>query len=165
MGKVSINNLDYRQMFNVAKEFSEAAARLAENNSLIEQGWTRPLIIPEIVNIAFSCEVFLKSLLVFSEIEFGKEHELKELWSLIPPSLKDDINNEITLMGIEFEDENGFNDLLERSSNAFAKWRYIYEFSGLSGYPGFLRAFSDALREVCCQKYHNSTWEEYKKML
>ena len=69
MAIISGQNLDYREMFDVAKEFSDTASRAAGDNDLELQGWSRPRIIPEIVNRAFSCEVYLKSLLVFSNTE------------------------------------------------------------------------------------------------
>ena len=95
MGSISNHNLDYREMFDVAKEFSDTASRAAGNHDLETQGWTRPRIIPEIVNRAFSCEVFLKSLIVFSGIAFRKEHELKVLWELLPIELQDEISTQL----------------------------------------------------------------------
>lgn len=164
MGSISNHNLDYREMFDVAKEFSDTASRAAGNHDLETQGWTRPRIIPEIVNRAFSCEVFLKSLIVFSGIAFRKEHELKALWELLAIELQDEIEQELSSR-YGFGGADDFESLLDKTSNAFADWRYIYEVHALSGFPGFLAAFSDSLREVCCQKYHNKTWEEYKEML
>lgn len=165
--KMSVMNnqkLDYREMFDVAKEFAETASLAAGKHDLETEGWSRPRIIPEIVNRAFACEVFLKSLLVFSDIPFRKEHELKNLWLLLPPELQNEVGQELSSR-YGFGGQDDFEALLKKTSNAFADWRYIYELHALSGFPGFLAAFSDSLREICCQKYHHSTWEEYKRLL
>lgn len=164
MRALDSQNLDYREMFDVAKEFADTASLAAGKRDLETQGWSRPRIIPEIVNRAFSCEVFLKSLLVFLDVSFRKEHELKKLWLLLPAELQNKVEQELSSR-YGFGGQDDFEALLAKTSNAFADWRYIYEVHALSGFPGFLAAFSDSLREVCCQKYHHSTWEEYKRLL
>lgn len=162
--KKNIENFNYISMFNIAREFSDTATLVVGKNSIEKQGWSRPYIIPEMVNRAFSCEVFLKSLLVFSNADFKKKHELKDLWDLLSTEIKDLVKKEIALR-FEFTEKDGFEDLLEISTNAFVRWRYVYEVGALTGFPGFLAAFSDSLREVCCKKYYNRTWKEYKEML
>ncbi len=159
----SPSNLDYREIFDRAVDFLRTA-ELARGQYDSEQIVPRKYIIPEIVNGAFSCELFLKSLLVFSKIEIKKMHELADLWEALPEVIRDDIKQELTSR-IEFREENGLEGMIVSVSNAFAKWRYEYEHEKLKVNPGFLHAFGDSLREICCMKYHRCTWEDYRKFL
>lgn len=159
----SPSNLDYREIFDRAVDFLRTA-ELARGQYDSEQIVPRKYTIPEIVNGAFSCELFLKSLLVFSKIEIKKMHELADLWEALPEVIRDDIKQELTSR-IEFREENGLEGMIVSVSNAFAKWRYEYEHEKLKVNPGLLHAFGDSLREICCMKYHRCTWEDYRKFL
>ena len=116
-----------------------------------------------IVNSAFSCEIFLKTLLVFnSKKPYG--HELKVLWNdfkksdretalLIEKGLQNWFNS---------KNDNLFNELLNESSDAFEYWRYIYEKQNAKININFLIGLRTVLREICCNKLFQMTWEEYK---
>lgn len=155
---------DYREMFSVACSFADTATRAAGGQSLSQMGWMRQNIIPEIVNRAFSCEVFLKSLLVYSCTEFKSEHILQKLWNLLPDSLRESIEEEI-FKRIELIDDVSFDSLMQNISNAFAEWRYIYEVNAKSINIGFLLVLSDSLREICCILFYRIKWTEYKEMI
>lgn len=73
------------------------------------------------VNISFCCELLLKSMLNTGDII--KEHRLKELFDMLDNSWKEII---IKKMGYE-ENENTFYNRLDKISNCFVEWRYIYE--------------------------------------
>lgn len=116
-----------------------------------------------IVNSAFSCEIFLKTLLVFN----GKKshgHELKVLWNDFKKSDRE------TALLIEqriqnwfnSKNDNLFNELLNESSDAFEYWRYIYEKQNAKININFLIGLRTVLRETCCNKLFQMTWEEYK---
>ena len=83
--------------------------------------------IPEIVLKAFSCELFLKSLIKNDNIK--KIHKLDELFECLNKDDKDTIRESI----IQFKSQkdsytnDNFNSDLERVANAFVDWRYFYE--------------------------------------
>ena len=57
-------------------------------------------------------------------------------------------------------------ELLENISDAFVDWRYSYEIVGnkrasMQINIGFLAAFRNALRELCCREFFGKTWEAY----
>lgn len=120
-----------------------------------------------IVNSAFACEIFIKSLLVYHGfmIEEIKGHKLMELWEKLKQKdieLADSVEKKMEEVFCSNNDFS-FSDLLENISNAFEYWRYIYEKSGGTIYINFLRIFRDLLRNVCCEKLYNLTWSEYTK--
>ena len=122
-------------------------------------------VVASIVNSAFACEVFIKSLLVFygESIESIKGHELKNLWKRyktidgnnaeqVEASVKEIFNS---------QNNNIFDELLDNISNAFEYWRYIYEKKNGTLNVGFLKVFRDRLRELCCQTFYKKTWSDY----
>jgi len=118
-----------------------------------------------IVNAAFACEVFIKTLLVFQGVplEEIKGHELKKLWNKFKEK---DLETALSVEQIMREafnskDENVFNKLLFNISNAFEYYRYIYEKERSEINPQYLRFFRIALRNVCCRQLYNKSWNEY----
>ena len=120
-----------------------------------------------IVNSAFACEVFIKTLLVFHgmPIEKIKGHELKVLWKkykakdqkmalFVEQRLREWFNS---------DNENMFDDKLNEISDAFEIWRYIYEVQKCSINLNFLVGFRDLLKEVCCKQLYGKSWNEYIK--
>lgn len=69
--------------------------------------------------------------------------------------VRERIKNELDL------DDNLFDELLSNISNAFKKWRYIYEDHGGKIHLGFLSTFRDELREEGCQIFYKQSWSEY----
>jgi hypothetical protein len=120
-----------------------------------------------IVNSAFACEVFIKSLLVFNDMP-AKElrgHELKKLWSAFKEKdYKTAVSVEEGMRTVfNSENENMFNELLDEISNAFEYWRYIYEKDTGSINYNFLVYFRNLLREVSCRLINGKSWNEYIK--
>lgn len=84
---------------------------------------------PVIVNLAFSCELFLKSMLSEKKLNKAKRnkngHDLKYLFRIQDVSTKRYIKTKIfSKYGV---DEIWFNTKLSETSNAFNRWRYYYE--------------------------------------
>ncbi len=162
---------DCQQMFRHACAFSDCAdfAMKAFNRDEKVNEWYPT---PAIVNSAFACEVFLKALLKYNDIAVKNEHELKELFELLPEKTSEWIK--LTVMnnhGGIWKDAFGY-DLLDNISNAFPNWRYIYEGKETRNGKrierasfhidiGFLTVFRNTLREACCQLFFGKTWEEY----
>ncbi len=159
--------LDSRRMFEHACAFFDCAryCELEPNN--IEYRM-HSHTVSGIVNPAFTCEVFIKSLLVFHgrTVEEIKCHKLKMLWDEFK------VEDHETALFVEerirewfnSENENMFDELLNNASNAFEYWRYIYEKQDGSININFLRGFRYSLREVCCNQLFEKSWNEYKNM-
>lgn len=115
--------------------------------------------VPEIVNMAFSCEVFLKTIIVI-EGKKVKGHKLKELWNELNPCYAQMIMDE--LKSVTELEQDDILASIENISNAFAEWRYLYEVKGRSIYIGFLNDFAWVLREQVCKILYRRTYDEYK---
>lgn len=85
-------------------------------------------IIPSIVLKAFSCELFLKSLVISGDIK--KIHKLDELFDCLSDADKDAIKaavvNKMNGMIGQYAESNFIVDL-GKVANAFVDWRYFYE--------------------------------------
>lgn len=111
---------------------------------------TRKYIIPEIVNIAFSCEVFIKSMLICEKAKYGKNHKLHELFKLLSLSVQDEVVTGVTQkLGIE---AGSFDELLKQNGSCFYEWRYYYELDVTPANIGFLRALCDSFHPIA-EKY------------
>jgi hypothetical protein len=79
---------------------------------------------PTMVNTAFACELFLKSILILNNIDYRKIHGLKPLYDLLPnQGYKNFLKIEPSI-GKTFEEE------MEKHSLDFINWRYYMESPG-----------------------------------
>jgi HEPN domain-containing protein len=95
-------------------------------------------------NAAFSCELFLKSLLYGFGIDFKNTHGLKNLFEFLPQSEQSYIEENIAIENRERE----FQLCLREQSDAFVEYRYMCEAKAITGNPLFLLAFADILKFV-----------------
>ena len=163
-GENSIEKYDYKQLFRHACSFSDCAdfAMKEFDPRIVDVEW---YTTPATVNSAFACEVYLKALLLYYEIPSKKQHELKELYDMLPDKTKEWIMLTVTNNYGKWKDSSGF-DLLDGISNAFVEWRYNYEYvpqktCSLQNNTSFLTVFRNTLREACCNLFFGKTWEEY----
>ena len=161
---------DTRRMFEHACAFVDCAryCQIEPNNIKFRM---KSHSVAGIVNSAFACEVFIKTLLVFrgiplNEIKSNNKkygHNLETLWTafrekdhtlalLVEHRLKELFNS---------DDENMFDNLIANISNSFDYWRYIYEQETACLNLNFLVYFRDILREVCCNQLFGQSWGEY----
>lgn len=122
---------------------------------------------PQAVNSAFACEVYLKAILKWHDVEKKKVHKLKDLHKLLPAKVQEYIHCCVLNEHGSWTNAMGLN-LLELVSNDFEKCRYLYEhdFSkqgSVTTYVGFLTMYRNILRDVCCQLFYGTTWDEYKR--
>ncbi len=109
--------------------------------------------IPFLVNKAFSCEVYLKFLLLefnvdFCELKGKKGHDLLELYKKLPAEIKESLLKYLHSKGTLTNDS--LLKKLESISQVFVEWRYIYEnFDGISADYMFLDNFCDFLDKCC----------------
>ena len=102
---------------------------------------------PVIVNVAFACEIFLKSILL-SNGTVGRGHNLKVLIDILSEEDKSFLEEEmfhtyggnIKTHGVKY---------LESVSNAFMDWRYSYEKEEISTNARYLMVLSEALKKLC----------------
>ena len=156
---------DCMEMFDHACAFCECAdlARDKGRSSIRYAGFFGVAVG---VNSAFDCEVFLKLLLKLYSINNKKCHNLKSLFELLPNHLQENIKTHLQACHL-WKDALG-QDNLDKVSDAFQKWRYVYEHDYKKGALviidcGFLNIFRDLLREICCKELFSRSWEEYKK--
>ena len=147
--------VDIAEMYYTACKFSDCAdfcMKEQEERETFQYFYTDPAI----VNAAFSCEVFLKLLLHLDQIDCQKIHKLKQLFEMLPPEMMEIVKYQTTQKCGYWKDV-WDQEILSQVSDAFEKWRYIYEIDRTKGGSihfdiGFLLAFRDALRAVCEKK-------------
>lgn len=158
-------------MFEHASSFLMCAELCAEETKRQKKRFDL-LGTPEIVNLAFACEVYIKTLLGFCRIKVKREHKLNELLALLPDDAQQEIKQQTFQKHPVYNYStgkiltNGFGlDLLDLEANDFVDWRYVYEAkrSSYSCDVGFLRAFAVTLRDFCCERLFRMNWEEYCK--
>jgi hypothetical protein len=120
-----------------ANAFLEAAKRCSWER-LNHQPVTRenePLLIPEMVNLSFACELYLKAIAEARKIDFRKIHKLDELFdNLLDEDRKAlfDLwreNAGTNITGCDYT-RIMFRNNLEAISNVFTRFRYADEWAG-----------------------------------
>lgn len=155
------NLFDPRRMFEHGCAFADCAKACETEPNHIEYR-THSHTVSGIVNSAFACEIFLKTLLVLHEVP-AKGHNLKVLWKKYRKA------DEETALSIEqgmkawfnSQNEKMFDEMLADAYNAFEHWRYIYEKNSAKINPHFLRGLRIILRDTCCKRMHGKSWAEY----
>lgn len=97
-------------------------------------------------NIAFSCELFFKSILYYNKIECKNMHNLYQLYNLLPDKDKNDVKKLHKSGNIKKED---FELNLKEIGKAFIVFRYSYERKGMACNLRFLVELIMALNEYC----------------
>ncbi|WP_046007477.1 hypothetical protein [Pseudoalteromonas rubra] len=114
-------------MFKQARAFAKIA-RGIHSKSLRKPPFSHEACAPFVVNSAFACEMYLKTL----QNIYGKAEEIHNLSSLfkhLPNKVKDKVNKFTKEKSAEFKihSKTLFKDHTKTISNAFLDWRYIYE--------------------------------------
>lgn len=113
---------------HIAEEFRLAACRCygkvedAGFYTMMKEGVFQILPSATVVNAAFSCEMFLKSLLKHNDISFEKTHSLYELYKLLPGDYKESI-----ALYCGNTDVSGFEAVLRQHAKDFLNARYYVE--------------------------------------
>ena len=169
------NLFDPRRMFEHGCAFADCAKACETEPNHIEYR-THSHTVSGIVNSAFACEIFLKTLLIFhgapQEILRGekgkngrKGHDLSYLWEKYKEfDMETALNIEQAMQAwFNSQNEKMFDKMLSEAYNAFEHWRYIYEKDSAKINLHFLRGFRNILRDICCKRIHGKSWEEYIK--
>ena len=106
-------------------------------------------VIPTVVNAAFSCELFLKALLIWKQQSAKpiRKHSLEDLFSFLDQVEQAEIKEASQIFD--------WTVFMQESSKAFEKWRYVHENDAfLMISIGDLIRFSEALKN-CYEKKHS----------
>ncbi|MBN3490257.1 hypothetical protein JV173_01895 [Acholeplasma equirhinis] len=117
-------------LFN-ANEFFEAARRCDFPKGEVTKD-NFPLMIPEFVNRAFACELYIKAIAEFTKVNIKKNHKLDELFKEISDSDQEAIyslwrtTNGNNMIDSDYVRKQ-FWDNLEAITNVFVRFRYAHE--------------------------------------
>ena len=76
------------------------------------------------VNLAFACELYLKSMLYKLDISFGRSHRVSDLYRLLSEEIQKKIKEKVSF---RYETKDNFELVLEEISDAFVFLRYAHE--------------------------------------
>ena len=147
MGKPNSNNKLPKDQYNPcliqtdADLFELTASRCGNEHDQTTNQNTMWLAIPEAVNRAFACELYMKAILCVKQASFFG-HNLKELFNQLPTSIQEEITSLLAYPKDDFESK------LEKASCIFEECRYVYEYSSMRTDILFLRKLSNALHAV-----------------
>lgn len=109
-----------RRCYIQARSFFFAAKRCGRIEICEESDIPQGLPIPEYVNIAFSCELYLKTLL-YQDEEIIKEHRLSSLFRKLDATLRRKVAEILEMKDTEIE------EFLDKHLNLFTEMRYRFE--------------------------------------
>ena len=115
---------------------------------------------------ALACEIWMKCLITANGEEYERNHGLIDLWETykkVKPNEAATVENDIERV-IDHKEAGGFREWIRNASDAFVKWRYIFDYGDKDVKkvsPQFLRIFSASLRNLCCKEVYDKLWEEY----
>ena len=129
---------DYKALLQNGDDFLEAAWRCAgrdESGKLIIMTGNRLSMIPAatVVNAAFSIEMYLKSLLLFTGIDYPTDkngHNILYLFKLLPDAIKTKIN---WFCSGKKHEKPSFENFAEKHSKDFIDVRYYVTKTGWQG--------------------------------
>lgn len=151
---------DSMEMFRHACAFADCADFCSrESWSIVNR--TKWYGTPEIVNRAFACEIYLKTLLFYNCIAYTKVHRLAELYALLPQKYQEIIECETVCHFRRTKNALGIS-YIENISNAFYDWRYSFEKRSLHCEVGYLDLLCDVLKDLCCRELYQISWKEYE---
>lgn len=105
------------------------------------------LFVPVVVNSAFACELFMKSMLPSDT----RGHKLDDLFALLDNDIQERIRSftidKMKKLKPEYSDTDFQNDLLH-NNNVFAEWRYFHEGNSNSVNLQFISLFMKAIFNV-----------------
>lgn len=128
-----------KQIANLGKSFYRVAMECSEGKNFSYLGWAHPMLVPSVINMVFSCELFMKAILKNSGKEI-KTHKLTRLFNEMPKEIKKDI--------ICSENKEDFMKKLSQISDLFVKWRYIYQYELKPFSYSFIKNLSEKLQDA-----------------
>lgn len=109
--------------------------------------------IPAIVNLALSCELYLKGLLLreLSEEQLAKTHDLKILYDKLSDEQRETAS---TWFSEHIKYDVLLEDTMKTHAKSFQSWRYVYERRNISSkaYTDNLQLAAEAIRYLYFRK-------------
>ena len=134
--------MELQSLRNNASAFKKSAERSLEQRQLTN-GQIESYVVPAIVNLAFSIELYLKFLLLAEKKTLKKTHRLLDLFNLLDSTTKQKIIN------LTKYDKDEFESLLSKHTEAFEDWRYIYEKNeSISANMEFMKKLVDCVESI-----------------
>ena len=97
---------------------------------------------------AFSCELYLKSIIYSTGKNRITGHSLEELFNEVPTNIRNEILNKVE----QYDPQNYFMTGLRDNGDAFTKVRYLFERERIRFSPSFLLSFAQILRDYIALK-------------
>lgn len=138
--RLESNDYDPKMALSVADSFYYAAERCNEQEHIGEHFKWLP--VPAIVNYTFSCEVYMKALLMKPGEKEIKGHNLLDLFDLLPSKIQMNIQQLVDCSQFPFR------EMLKNTSDLFEECRYVYEYRSLHINLKFLQELSASLKTV-----------------
>lgn len=126
------------KLLTSSHQFYLAAERCGIEESTDDAEW---LAYPEVVNLAFACELALKGLIHVHVAKSAHGHNLTKLYEQLPQDVHQLIRGTNLAPQV-------FMERLASVSRSFELWRYAHEHSTLSVSIGFLRELARSLIEA-----------------
>jgi len=127
------NAIKAKTILNIAEDFLRSAIRCGFDDC--RKTNKIPALIPELVNRAFACELYLKALIYMESGELPKRgHKLDRLFARLSKSLRKEIYTAwLTSGGNDIQDcdyaRQMFKDNLLANGDIFCRFRYLHEWS------------------------------------
>ena len=118
--KTGGKKVELQLLRNNASAFKKSAERSLEQRPF-PNGQIEFFIVPAVVNLAFSIELYLKFLLAKNETPDSTDHNLSKLFDLLDSTIQQEI------IDLTDYDKDEFESLLSKHTEAFVEWRYIHE--------------------------------------
>lgn len=145
-----------------AKSFYNAYIALEQiHNNSIDKMLYR---IPMLVNGALSIELTLKAILLKNSITYNKEHNLLNLFRLIPDIFQTELLSHLFEKAPEYHDTHKLSEELILVSDAFVDWRYAFEDRNAPAVDArFISAFANAAIWTMLSHYNVNLIESDEK--
>ena len=121
---MAVTNGDMNECEVIARSFLQVVDQICPPDgdaSVLVTG----LMYPYLVNLAFSCELYLKAIYAIGSSDgssFEKGHSLKKLFAALPLTSQSLLKQEFA----KLENNIDFNSLLAICDTAFVDWRYAF---------------------------------------
>jgi len=132
-------DIDKREAFFTAESFHRISQEIIPDNDREDDGYW---FVPSIVNMAFACELYLKTIALDRTGEVIKNHTWLAMINAVP-GLIDELKELPRLASYEKLEQK-----IEESEGTFCEWRYPYEHTHTKCVDiVFLEQFANALND------------------
>lgn len=139
--------------FQAGEYFHQASENLIPDDWIENDDHHGNWFIPSIVNMAFSCELYLKSILSNGRDKICG-HNLYTLYAKLPNNIKTQLQANTS----GYTENSSFEETLKKNATIFEDWRYYFEEDKHLGVSIlFLESFTNVLHDIAekeCEKFN-----------